>query len=302
MSLSHAALINTILDYPLIGSKDIIFAFSTIYWLSAWFFLLTGTFRGATRIITRNVFSPRFELDLIEKHKISAIFNTPHQLTMLLKDDGIDNSDLSTVAVLIVSGTKFLSSTKVQLQKYLNNAMICDGYGMSEVAGYVSCEFGVNRTADDAVGQLLNGFAIKIVNENGNRCDVDVDGEICIKTKFKFLGYYGNREATDDLFDDEGFVRSGDIGHFDGNGNLFIVDRKKDLLKYCTFPIAPSEIEDFLIQLPAISSACVVGIPDPVTIDLPAAVIVRSENGCITEEEVFNLVAGKKFTSQFVRL
>lgn len=266
--------------------------FSTVYWLGAWFFLLTGTFRGATRIITRKVFTPKLELNLIEKYEISSLINTPHQVAMLVKSDEINRTDLSTVKVLIVSGAKFLIETRTKICDYLRNATICNCYGMSEVAGYVSCDF-CEEPSLDTVGQILNGCQIKITDENGYRCDVNADGEICIKTKFKFLGYYGSAEATEELFDIEGFVKSGDVGHFDCDGNLFVVDRKKDILQFCDAPIAPSEIEDFLIQLPAILAVCVVGIPDEIATDLPAAVIVRSENANITEAEVLDLVSGK---------
>lgn len=290
--MSHAALINSILDYPSIGVDDILFCFSTVYWLGAWFFLLSGTFRGTTRVITRAAFSVDLELRFIEKYKISSIINTPHQVAMLLKSDGIDQTDLSTIKMLIVSGTKFLVDTKTKMFNYLCNGTICNGYGMSEVAGYVTCDF-CERLTHDTVGQILNGCQIKITDKNGYRCGVNIDGEICIKTKYKFLGYYGSPEATAELFDDEDFVKSGDIGHFDEEGNLYVVDRKKDLLKYCMFPIAPSEIEDFLIQSPDISAVCVVGIPDDFATDLPAAVIVRNKNCNITEEQVFDMVSGK---------
>lgn len=133
---------------------------------------------------------------------------------------------------------------------------------------------------------------MKIVDDDGNRCGVNVDGEICLKTTYKFIGYYNNREATEELFDKEGFLKTGDIGHFDEDGDLFIVDRKKDLLKYCNFQISPSEIDSYLIESPAIKSACVVGIPDPLVTDLPAAVVVRADGSNITEEEICNMVAG----------
>ncbi|KAJ6632792.1 4-coumarate-CoA ligase 1 [Pseudolycoriella hygida] len=300
VSLSHAALINSILDYPSIGIDDTIFCFSTIYWLGAWFFLLTATFRGATRLITRKSFSPDLELDLIEKYKINVVLNTPHQLSMLLKFDRIYKSDLSTIKMMIVSGTKLLIDIKSKMKNLLRNGTICNAYGMSEVVGYIACDFCENPSLDTN-GQILNRCFIKITDKNGHRCNVNVDGEICIKTRYKFLGYYGCPEATEELFDAEDYVHRGDIGHFDEKGNLYVVDRKKDLLKYCTFPIAPSEIEDFLIQSPAIAAVCVIGIPDDVATDLPAAVIVRNKGFLITEKEVFNLVSDNFIDSRKLR-
>lgn len=212
---------------------------------------------------------------------------------MLLKSDQINETDFSTIKVLIVSGSKFPIDIKTKMLNYLRNGTICNGYGMSEVSGYITCDF-CEEPEQDTVGQILNGCHIKITDENGYRCDANIDGEICIKTRYKFLGYYGSPEATAELFDNEGFVKSGDIGHFDEQGNLFVVDRKKDLLRYCTFPIAPSEIEDFLIESPAISAVCVVGIPYDFATDLIAAVIVRRNGSNISEKEILDMVSGKK--------
>lgn len=93
---------------------------------------------------------------------------------------------------------------------------------------------------------------MKIIDESGKRCGVNVDGEICVKMQYKFLGYHGNPKGTDEFFDEEGFMKTGDIGHFDADADLFIVDRKKELLKYCNFQIAPSEIDAFLTESPNI--------------------------------------------------
>ena len=142
----------------------------------------------------------------------------------------------------------------------------------------------------------VNASKVKIIDDDGNRCGVHIDGEICIKTNYKFIGYYNNREATEELFDEENFIKTGDVGHFDEDGDLYIVDRKKDLLKYCNFQISPSEIDSYLIESSDIKSACVVGIPDPLVTDLPAAVVVRAQGSTITEEEIVNMVAGKANT------
>lgn len=137
----------------------------------------------------------------------------------------------------------------------------------------------------------------KIVNDNGERCGVNVDGEICMKLNYKFLGYYGNQEATDVFFDTESFIKMGDIGHYDEDGDLFVVDRKKELSKYCNFQISPSEIDAFLTESSDIKSACVVGISDAVATDLPAAVIVRADGSKIIENDVYNMVAGNRISS-----
>lgn len=178
------------------------------------------------------------------------------------------------------------------MNKYLSNGSVVIGYGMSEIAGGVSIDSPAS-IEKDTVGRLLTGCSVKIIGDDGKRVGVNVDGEICVKTLYKFLGYYGNPEATAEMFDEEGFIRTGDMGHFDDDGDLFIVDRKKDIIKYCSFQISPSEIDAYLTESSDIQSACVVGIPDPMGTDLPAAVVVRAEGSNISEKEIFDMVAGE---------
>lgn len=178
------------------------------------------------------------------------------------------------------------------MNKYLSNGSVVIGYGMSEIAGGVSMDSPAS-IEKDTVGRLLTGCSVKIIGDDGKRVGVNVDGEIFVKTLYKFLGYYGNPEATAEMFDEEGFIRTGDMGHFDDDGDLFIVDRKKDIIKYCSFQISPSEIDAYLTESSDIQSACVVGIPDPMGTDLPAAVVVRAKGSNISEKEIFDMVAGE---------
>lgn len=167
---------------------------------------------------------------------------------------------------------------------------------MSEAAGFISSEL-MGPCRSDSVGQLVNCVLVKIIDDEGNRCGAGIDGQICVKLNYKFLGYYGNQSATDEIIDNESFLMTGDVGHFDEDGFLHIVDRKKDLLKYRGFQISPSEIEAFLINLPKIRSVCVVGIPNDVSGDLPAAVVVRNSND-ISKKEIFDSVSGKKIVTE----
>lgn len=127
------------------------------------------------------------------------------------------------------------------------------------------------------------------------------NGEIFVKSLIRFYGYYNNPEATMDLFDEEGFIRTGDIGRFDDNGNLYFVDRKKDILRYKGFMISPTEIEDVLISTPGIKAVCVCGVDDSESSDLPAAAIVQSENLYLTESYIHNVIAEQFSDSKKLR-
>lgn len=291
--MSHAAILDAIAQVNLpISSIDVTLCFSSLYWISGLFTLIRGTITGTTRLITIEPFSPELQLRFIEQYKVTNTLNSPYQITLMMKCDRFRETDLSSLKFVLIGGSKVPLHIKVEMDNCLPNGHIHVVYGMSEIGGILSIDYPVSPEKD-TIGKLIGGSCVKIVDDDGNRCGVNVDGEICIKTNYKFIGYYNNREASEELFDDENFIKSGDIGHFDEDGDLYIIDRKKDLLKYCNFQISPSEIDSYLIESPDIKSACVVGIPDPLVTDLPAAVVVRADGSTITEEEIINMVAGK---------
>lgn len=178
-----------------------------------------------------------------------------------------------------------------EFNRYLPNGKMVVIYGMTEIGGAVSVA--VIQHNCNSEGKLSHGIQVKIIDENGNKCGIGDDGEICVKSQYKVLGYYGNEKATAQVIDNDGFFMTGDIGHFDENGNLYFVDRKKDLLKYCNSQISPVEIENYLTEVLDIKAACVVGIYDVVCGDLPAAIVVRNENRDMAKEEIEQLVCGK---------
>lgn len=274
------------------NSDNVTFSFSSLYWLSGLATLLVGTFAGNKRIITTEPFSPELLLSIIEKFKVQTVLTSAYQVVLTSKCKKLSSADLSSVQVLACGGAKVPFEVCEQLKQYLPNGIVVIGYAISEIGVGIS---GSLLLCDgDSLGKLCDGIEMKIIDENGKKCGVGEDGDICVKAQNKVLGYYANETATKEILDDEGFVLTGDIGHFDEKGILYFVDRKKDLLKYRSFQISPAEIENFLIENPQIKAACVVGIQDEESNDLPAAVVVKNENCDITKEEIEQLVAGKR--------
>ncbi|XP_031628269.1 4-coumarate--CoA ligase-like 7 [Contarinia nasturtii] len=294
---SHAALLDSINMFGLSNISDIMLCFSSLYWLSGLMVLLKGTICGATRIITTEPYSPELQLRLMEKYKVTYAMNAPHHLTLMMKNEQFTNTDLSTLKYQFVGGSKCPLHVKTEMNSYLPNGKVYSGYGMSEVSGVISCDF-PGSIEKDCVGKLSNGYEVKIIDDQGEKCEPNVDGEICLKTNYKFLGYYANDKATEELFDDDGYMMTGDIGHFDDDGDLFIVDRKKDLLKFCNMQISPSQVESYIIESPEIKSVCVIGIPDDENGDLPAAVVVRADGSDVSGEDIYNMVA-EHFSDHF---
>lgn len=289
--VSHAILAHNIGD-SLANHEQIMLCFSPLFWITGIIILLFGAVKAAKRIITTETFSPELLFRLIEHYKVTFLLSPPFHIALALKSDQLTVANLSSLACQMVTGSKMPVEWAEQWSKCLKNGnTILSTYAFSEIGGSVS----VGRVQENGncgkVGKLMNGITAKIIDDNGVRCGPNVDGEICVKLFIKNIGYFGNETATRDSIDADGFLCSGDIGHFDDDGYLYFVDRKKDLLKYQSYQLTPGEIENFLIQRPEIDSVCVVGIPDGIGSDLPAAIIIRSKNSHITEDEIFELVA-----------
>lgn len=159
---------------------------------------------------------------------------------------------------------------------------------MTELGGVISSNYPVPRAG--SVGQLISGTTIKIVDDKGIRCGIGMDGEICFLLQIPFIGYHGDAAATEAFVDSDGWFHSGDSGHFDEDGFLFVVDRLKEILKYRGYQISPSEIEEAIINHPGVLSVCVVGISDTNCTDLPAAVVLKNEAADVTEQEIIDIV------------
>lgn len=249
-----------------------------------------GTINGATRIITTESFSPEMQLRIIEKYNVTVAYCSPFHLVSVLESGNISKVNLMSLRHMFVSGWKIPFSVLNEFNSFLPNGNVHNGYGLTEMAAWVTVDF-PKFSENDTVGRLLNGFTVKIIDRDGIRCGIDTDGEICIKDQYEFLGYYKNDELIRETVDFEGFFLTGDIGHFDRNGNLYITDRKKDVIAYEDW-VWPFEIENILLQSDDIKAVCAVGVPYNEVIEVPAAVVERNIGSIITEGNICQMVRG----------
>ncbi|KAG4079641.1 hypothetical protein HA402_010421 [Bradysia odoriphaga] len=290
VALSHSNIVEGCGNITSLNAGDIHYCPGLFNWVSGLYIFVLGVIHGATSVVTKNPLSPDLQIRLVEKHRISFLMNSPHHLVMMLKSEAIKTADLSSIKCYFVGGNRMPLGAPAEINKRLPNGQLITAYGQTELSFLVSGTF-ERIVEEDHVGKLAKGVIVKIVDEKGARCGVGIDGEICVKTCNPFLCYYGNEEATKNAFDNEGFILTGDVGRFDENGDLHIVDRLKEIFKSNNFNINPSEIESFLIQSPDIESVCVLGIPDALVGDWPAAAVVRKKNSTITERDIYDMVA-----------
>lgn len=238
----------------------------------------------------------------LENLQATVVFTAAYQFMLVSKCIDVESADLSSVKIYITGGSKVATDAIAQMNQFLSNGQVVVVYGVTE-AGFISVNYTKLTNSYDSCGSLLNGMELKIVDEDGRKLGIGEDGEICIKNAIKPMGYYNNPKLTQELFDSEDFVLTGDVGHFDENGNLHLSDRSKDVFKCRLTHIFPGEIENVLMSHDAISGACVVGIPDPEVIapNLTAAVVTKRKGYDVTEKQIHGFVAGSNFFRQFLR-
>lgn len=287
--------------------KDcVLFSCDSIYWNVGFKPIVNSIYHAAVRIITSKPFSPELQLRIIDKYKVTVLFNTPFIMAACLKSDGIRKYDLSSVKRIYFYGAKLPNTLVSDINHYFPNAELTIIYGLTE-AGLVSANL-VNAPSQAQTqakakahntnvngGQLFNGCSVKIIDDSGNRCGPNINGEICAKNKHQFINYFDDPAATEAAVDTEGFFQTGDIGHFDDNGNLFVEDRKKFVANVFYFEniLVPSNIEECLIKLPGVLEVCVVGVPLACDECLPAAAIVCDPKSNLDSHHVYDVVAGE---------
>ncbi|OBT91772.1 hypothetical protein VE01_09321 [Pseudogymnoascus verrucosus] len=214
----------------------------------------------------------------IQEYKITLAYVVPPVLLQLAKDPSIDRFNLSSLRMMS-SGAAPLTKELVEAVYQRLNVPIKQGYGLSETSPTTHSQpWDTWRTFVGSAGILLANQSIKYMSEDGDELPAGETGELWIKGPNVFRGYLNNLEATQNALTSDGYFKTGDVGHEDKHGNLFITDRVKELIKYKGFQVPPAELEGKLLGHPEIEDAAVVGVyrPEQAT-EVPMAYIVLSK-------------------------
>ena len=222
---------------------------------------------------------PRFDLEmylrLVTEHRTPRLWIVPPVALALAKHPLVDSYDLTCVTQVNSAAAPLGADVAEAMGKRLGTNAT-QGYGMTELSP-VSHITPFGRGKPGASGVTISNTESRIVNpETLEDLTPGEDGELWVRGPQVMKGYLNNHKATEETIVEGGWLRTGDIAHFDEDGYLFITDRLKELVKYKGFQVAPAELEAELLTHPAIADAAVIGKPDDEAGELPMAFIVAA--------------------------
>ena len=186
--------------------------------------------------------------------------------------------DFSGLKVTQSGGTALVKATAERWHA-MTGCPIVEGYGLTETSP-VACNNPYGNLARlGTVGMPVPGTAIRILDENGNECPLGERGELCVRGPQVMKGYWQQPQATAEVLDHEGWLRTGDIAVVDPDGFVRIVDRKKDLILVSGFNVYPNEIEEVVMAHPEVVQCAAIGVPDERTGEAVKLFVVVRENG-----------------------
>ena len=241
---------------------------------------------AGARLITM----PRFDLAAflghIQTHAVRLVMAVPPVAIALTKHPMVAEYDISSLKVFVSAAAPLGAELSQACATRLNAASI-QGYGMTEMSP-ISHFSNEELSKPGAVGVTVPNTICKVISvDTGAALSVDEEGELCIKGPQVMLGYLNNPAATARTIDADGWLHTGDIASFDADGQLFIKDRLKELIKVKGFQVAPAEVEALLQTHPHVLDAAVIGVADDEAGEVPLAFVVAKPGADAAEIQGF---------------
>jgi len=235
---------------------------------------------------------------LVETHKVTNMFTVPTILTMLTQHEAVDRYDHASLRYVIYAGAPMYRADQQHALRKIGKVLV-QYFGLGEVTGNITVLPPRLHTIEDdasypigSCGLPRTGMDIAILSDDGKRLSANETGEICVRGPAVFLGYFENDEANEKSFKD-GWFHTGDLGHLDDRGFLYITGRASDMFISGGSNVYPREIEEAILTHPAISEACVVGMPHDKWGECGVAVLVAREGQAADPQAVLSHLDGK---------
>ena len=243
------------------------------------------------------VMRPRFELDPvlqdITKKKPTLFPGVPTMYTAINNHPKLASFDLTSIKTCMSGGAPLPLEVKQRFEQ-LSGCKLVEGYGLTECAPVATTNPFDGLNKEGSIGLPIPGTTITIVDKDDPHKILaqGEDGEICISGPQVMKGYWGREEATAETIVD-GRLRTGDVGHMDEDGYVFIMDRKKDLVLVSGFNVFPRTVEEGIYRNPAVAEVIVIGVPDDYTGEAVKAFVKLKDGSTLNADELKEFVKDK---------
>lgn len=265
--------------------------------------------RGAVTVLLP---SERLDIEeawrLVEQWRVTNMFTVPTILTMLTRHDAVDRFDHSSLRYVIYAGSPMYRADQKHALAKLGRVIV-QYFGMGEVTGNITVLPPHLHSLDDAdmpvgsCGYPRTGMDVTILDDAGNHLPLGTTGEICVRGPGVFNGYHNNPDATQKATT-FGWFHTGDLGHMDERGFVYITGRASDMYISGGSNVYPREIEEVLLTHPAVTEACVLGLPDERWGESGVAVLVLESGAVVSDSEMLAHLDGRlakyKWPQRFV--
>jgi len=219
----------------------------------------------------------------LKKWKFSAMVGLNTLFVALMDHPEFKSLDFSSLRLTNSGGTALVKSTAERWLK-LTGCPIVEGYGLTETAPVATANPYGDKSKLGTVGMPVPGTTAKVISDDGAELPLGERGELCLKGPQIMLGYWHRPEATAEVLDSEGWLKTGDIAVIDPDGFIRIVDRKKDMIIVSGFNVYPNEVEDVVSRHPKVANCAVIGVPDERSGEAVKLFVVPREASLTVEE------------------
>jgi acyl-CoA synthetase (AMP-forming)/AMP-acid ligase II len=278
--LTHANLVTSVRQaqaFVRFSERDTVLAVAPFFHVLGAVVTLAMPLAAGAKVVTVPRFEPDAVLALIEEHRITVLAVPPPIAAFLARHPAVAGRDLSSLELVAVGGAPLPESVHRALAARLPGCVVAQGWGLTETTASVCVPDRLRPSPPGTVGRLIPNTELMVVDlDTGVAVGAGAPGELWVRGPQVMAGYLNRPAATAEVLDPQGWLRTGDLGMIDVEGNVTVLDRLKELIKVDGYQVAPAEVEALLLTHPAVSDAAVVGRADDRHGEVPVAYVIAA--------------------------
>ncbi|HEU5034912.1 MAG TPA: AMP-binding protein [Mycobacteriales bacterium] len=291
--LSHRALLANLdqlarIEPSVVAPDDVVLLVLPLFHVYGLNAGLGMTARAAATGVLANRFDPVETLALVRDQKVTNVIGAPPMYVAWSMLPGLDG--VFRGLRLAVSGAAPLPAAVMAQLEEATGTVIYEGYGLTETAPVLTTTLCSPQPKPGSIGRPIPGVELRLLDDSGREVDEDDPGEIVVRGDNVFSGYWPDGSGGADA---EGWFRTGDVAYADPDGDLFLVDRVRELILVSGFNVYPREVEDVIATHPAVAEVAVVAVPHPYTGEAVRALVVPRPGAQLSADDVIAHAAAR---------